>query len=131
VVKSIQAGDLIAIKSKYTQKYDLPFDNRRQTVSVMAIKAIGKVTANMGNGRTLKVEWQPVEPPREWYFYTHRGTVWRVLPGDKETDALIGFTFENKTQDITWFRNAPYWRERFGDRLAAQGRFQDGDLLSA
>jgi 5-methylcytosine-specific restriction protein B len=116
VVKSIHAGDRIAIKSSYTRKHGLPFDNRGQSVSVIAIKAIGKVTANMGDGHTLKVAWQPVDPLREWYFYTHRGTVWRVLPGDRETDALIGFTFENKAQDITWFRNAPYWRERFGDR---------------
>ncbi|MFN5514759.1 MAG: AAA family ATPase [Cyanobacteriota bacterium] len=123
-VKSIQAGDRIAIKSCYTQKRDLPFDNRGQTVSVMAIKAIGAVTANLGDGRTLKVEWQVVDPPREWYFYTYRGTVWRVLPGDLETDALIAFTFENKAQDINWFRNAPYWRERFGDRPSDQRRFQ-------
>ena len=37
-VKSIQPGDRIAIKSSYTRKHELPFDNRGQTVSVMAIK---------------------------------------------------------------------------------------------
>ncbi len=42
-VKSIQVGDRIAIKSSYTRKHDLPFDNRGQTVSVNAIKAIGTV----------------------------------------------------------------------------------------
>jgi 5-methylcytosine-specific restriction protein B len=124
VVKSIQAGDRIAIKSSYTRKRDLPFDNRGQTVSVMAIKAIGTVATNLGDGRTLKVEWQPLDPPREWYFYTHRGTIWRVLPGDRETDALISFTFENQVQDLHYFRNAPYWRERFGDRSLDKHRFQ-------
>lgn len=114
-VKSIQVGDRIAIKSSYTRKHDLPFDNRGQTVSVMAIKAIGTVKGNLGDGRTLKVDWKPFDPPREWYFYTNRSTVWRVLPGDWTTDALIGFTFEEKAQDINRFRNAPYWRERFGD----------------
>ncbi|WP_376869248.1 hypothetical protein AB5G97_02325 [Aeromonas veronii] len=45
-VRSIQVGDRIAIKSSYTQKHDLPFDNRDQTVSVMAIKAIGTVSVS-------------------------------------------------------------------------------------
>ncbi len=122
-VKSIQVGDRIAIKSSYTRKLDLPFDNRSQTVSVMAIKAIGTVKENYGDGRTLRVDWKAYDPPREWYFYTNRSTVWRVLPGDWITDALIGFTFEEKPQDINRFRNAPYWRERFGDTTADKRRF--------
>ena len=122
-VKSIQVGDRIAIKSSYTRKHDLPFDNRGQNVSVMAIKAIGTVKENLGDGRTLKVDWKPFDPPREWYFYTNRSTVWRVLPGDWTTDALIGFTFEEKAQDINRFRNAPYWRERFGDSAVDKRRF--------
>jgi len=122
-VKSIQVGDRIAIKSSYTRKHDLPFDSRGQTVSVMAIKAIGMVKENHGDGRTLKVDWKPFDPPREWYFYTNRSTVWRVLPGDWTTDALIGFTFEEKAQDINRFRNAPYWRERFGDSAVDKRRF--------
>lgn len=122
-VKSIQVGDRIAIKSSYTRKHDLPFDNRGQTVSVMAIKAIGTVKENLGDGRNLKVDWKPFDPPREWYFYTNRSTVWRVLPGDWTTDALIGFTFEEKAQDINRFCNAPYWRERFGDSAADKRRF--------
>jgi 5-methylcytosine-specific restriction protein B len=122
-VKSIQVGDRIAIKSAYTRKHDLPFDSRGQTVSVMAIKAIGTVKENLGDGRTLKVDWIPLGPPREWYFYTNRSTVWRVLPGDWTTDALIGFTFEEKPQNINRFCNAPYWRERFGDSSIDKRRF--------
>ncbi len=114
-VKAIQVGDRIAIKSSYTRKHNLPFDNRGHAVSVMAIKAIGTVKENLGDGRHLKVDWMPFDPPREWCFYTNQKTVWRVLPGDWTTDALIGFTFEDKPQDIERFRNAPYWRERFGD----------------
>lgn len=123
-VKSIQVGDRIAIKSSYTRKHDLPFDNRGQSVSVMAIKAVGIVKENLGDGRTLKVDWEPYDPPREWYFYTNRSIVWRVLPGDWTTDALIGFTFEEKAQDINRFRNAPYWHERFGDSTVDQRRFK-------
>lgn len=123
-VKSIQVGDRIAIKSSYTRKHDLPFDSRSQTVAVMAIKAIGTVKENLGGGRTLKVDWKPFDPPREWYFYTNRSTIWRVLPGDWTTDALIGFTFEEKAQDINRFRNAPYWRERFADSSVDKRRFK-------
>jgi len=89
----------------------------------MAIKAIGTVKENLGDGRVLRVEWKPFDPPREWYFYTYRNTVWRVLPGDWTTDALIGFAFEEKPQDISRFRNAPYWRERFGDSTVDKRRF--------
>mgnify|MGYP001114139485 CR=1 FL=1 len=119
-VRSIKPGDRIAIKSAYVRKNTLPFDNRGQTVSVMAIKAIGTVTENLGDGRSLKVDWKSFDPPREWYFYTHRSTVWNPLlsPAQNEfAEALIRFTFEDEEQDIDWFRNAPYWRERFGDRF--------------
>lgn len=124
LVKSIQVGDRIAIKSSYTRKHGLPFDNRGHTVSVMAIKAVGTVKENISDGRTLKVAWDPIDTPREWYFYTNRSTVWRVLPGDWITDALIGFAFEEKEQDIKRFRNDPFWRERFGDGTDDKLRFK-------
>lgn len=124
LVRSIKPGDRIAIKSSYTRKHDLPFDNRGQTVSVMAIKAVGIVTENLGDGRRVRVDWTLLDTPKEWYFYTHRITIWRVLPGEWTTDALIAFTFENKAQDIDQFRNAPYWRERFGDIATGDQRFR-------
>lgn len=124
LVKSIQPGDRIAIKSTYTRKHDLPFDAKGQTVSVMAIKAIGEVTGNQGDGRRISVNWIKVDPPREWYFFTYQKTVWRVVPGDWATDALIEFTFNNKQQDLDRFRNAPFWKERFGDTPTGKHRFQ-------
>lgn len=36
----------------------------------MAVKAVGTITANLDDGKQVKVEWSPVSPPREWYFYT-------------------------------------------------------------
>jgi 5-methylcytosine-specific restriction protein B len=122
-VRSIQPGNRIAIKSSYTRKHDLPFDNRGQSVSVMAIKAIGTVTENIGDGRRIKVDWTRLESPREWYFFTHRGTIWRVLPGDWATDALIKFTFDDKPQDLDRFLSAPYWRERYGNSPVDKRRF--------
>lgn len=123
VVRSMRPGDRIAIKSSYTRKHRLPFESRGQAVSVMAIKAIGTITENLNDGKRVKVDWTKVEPVREWYFYTHRGTVWRVLPGDWTTDGLIAFTFDGKPQDIDRFRNAPYWKERFGSAAPDKRRF--------
>jgi 5-methylcytosine-specific restriction enzyme B len=124
VVRSMRPGERIAVKSSYTRKHDLPFDNRGQTVSVMAIKAIGTITENMNDGRHVRVNWTRVDPVREWYFYTHRGTVWRVLPGDWKTDGLIAFAFDGKPQDIDRFCNAPDWRERFGTETSDRRRFR-------
>ena len=49
--------------------------------------------------------------------------IWRVLPGDWHTDALIGFAFEDQPQDLSRFRNSPFWKERFGDITADKLRF--------
>ena len=116
LVRSMQLGDRIAIKSTYTRKHDLPFDNRGNTVAVMAIKAIGTITENLNDGRHVRVDWIKQAPPREWYFYTYLGTIWRVLPGEWTSDGLLEFTFDSKPQDIDRFCNAPYWRERFGQK---------------
>ena len=122
-VKSIRVDDRIAIKSAYTRKYGLPFDNRDHRVAVMAIKAIGVVTDNPGDGRRLRVDWTPVAPYREWYFYTYQPTVWRVVPQNYRSKSLIDFTFEEQDQDIDKFRNLPYWRDRFGDSPTSDDRF--------
>lgn len=115
LVRAMRPGDRIAIKSSYTRKYGLPFDNRGSTVSVMAIKAAGTITANLDDGKHVRVDWTPAEPPREWYFYTNRVTVWRVAPGGWMEDGLLAFAFDGQPQDIDRFRNEPFWRERFGD----------------
>ncbi|MBU3750795.1 MAG: AAA family ATPase [Mycobacterium sp.] len=114
-VNSMQPGERIAIKAAYVRKRDLPFDNKGHAVSVMGIKATGTITRNHGDGQTVDVDWDPQESPREWYFYTARNTVWKVLPGDWKTDALIAFAFDGADQDVDRFRNQPFWRERFGD----------------
>ena len=124
-VRSMQPGDRIAIKSAYTRKHGLPFDNKGHTVSVLGIKAIGIVSKNHGNGRFVDVDWEPrMDPVREWYFFTNRNTVWHILPGEWMNDGLIEFTFHHGDQDITRFRNEPYWRERFGDTNVEKKRFK-------
>jgi 5-methylcytosine-specific restriction protein B len=123
LVRSMRPGDRIAIKAAYTRKNDLPFDNRGHTVSVMAIKAIGTIMENLNDGRHVRVDWKKLDTVREWYFYTNRGTVWQVLPGEWMADGLIAFGFDGKPQDIDRFRNEPFWRERFGSVVPAEERF--------
>jgi 5-methylcytosine-specific restriction protein B len=81
----------------------------------MAIIAIRTVKENPGDGRTLRVEWKTFDPLREWNFYANRYIIWRHLPGDWTTDALVGIMFEQNAQDINCFSNVPYWRDRFAD----------------
>jgi 5-methylcytosine-specific restriction protein B len=108
LVKAMQPGERIAIKAAYTRKYHLPFNYDGKKASVMGIKATGTITKNLGDGRTVLVNWDQAEPEevREWYFYTNRRTVWCVEPGDWMTDALIAFTFDRKAQDYERFRIA-------------------------
>ncbi len=116
LVRLIQAGDRIAIKSTYRRKYGLPFDSRGEYISTMRIKAIGIVKRNLGDGRHLLVDWTPINEKKEWYFYTYRGTVWEVRPGTWVTDQLIGFTFDALNQDIEAFRNDENSKTRTTDR---------------
>jgi len=115
LVNSIKVGDRIAIKSSYTRKNNLPFDNQGNSVSVMGIKAIGVVTNNFKNGHKVAVEWEPVNPLREWYFFTSRNTIWRVDEKDGWMNKnLIDFTFKKGNQDINKFINDPFWKDRYG-----------------
>lgn len=131
MVRAMQPGERIAIKAAYTRKHGLPFDNRGRTVSVMGIKAIGTITENLNDGKRVKVDWVQAGPVREWYFYTHRGTVWRVQPGDWMNDALIAFAFDGVPQDVDRFRNEPFWRERYGTISPEKQRFAWTDFYEA
>ncbi|MFK4296572.1 5-methylcytosine-specific restriction protein B [Arthrobacter sp. GAS37] len=114
-VKSMQPGDKIAIKSAYVRKRDLPFENHQNSVSTLAIKAVGTITRNHGDGRCVDVDWTRFGEPREWYFYTARSTVWKVSPKDWKSEGLIRFAFQGQPQDLDRFRNDPAWAARFGD----------------
>ena len=120
LVRSMRPGDRIAIKSTYIRKHDLPFDNRGNVVSVMALKATGTITENLNDGQRVRVDWTKQEPLREWYFFTYRSTIWPVVPGEWRADGLLAFAFEGKPQEIDRFRNAPFWSERFGDETDKQ-----------
>ena len=109
-VKSIKVGDKIGIKSSGTQRLGLPFDNRNKTISRNTIKARGTVVANRGDGRTIEVEWDPEFQEKNWYFYTHRGTIWRLRYDNSYNwkhvvEKLINFVCYEEEQDFNFFTN--------------------------
>lgn len=115
LAREMAIGQRIAIKSVFTKKTGLPFDNKGHTVSVMTIKAIGIITEILTTGKKVKVDWVKDYKPREWYFYTHQNAVWKVTPIKEFSKRLIDFTFHNQRQDIDLFRNSDIWNDRFGD----------------
>ena len=123
-VQAMREGDRIAIKASFSRKHDLPFNNRGQVVSVMRIKAIGTVTRNHDDGRTVDVVWDTAFTPRDWFFYTYRSTITRARVEDEVlARRLVAFAFEGAPQDYAFFMAQPYWRERF---LANDDGLTDG-----
>lgn len=103
VVKSIAVGDRIVIKSTFTQKKNLPFDNHGKTVGAMRIKAIGTVTENAGDGKTIKVDWTRLDPFKTWFGPgVLRETIHRVDASDGYIKKqLLAFTFGDEEQDYS------------------------------
>ena len=104
-INSMQPGDRIAIKSAFTRRHNLPFDNEGRFISVMRVKVVGTVRENLGNGRRIKVDWSP-RNNRDWYFYTIRDSVWEVRSGTWEANELIRFAFEGAEQNYARFLKA-------------------------
>lgn len=117
LVRKIRPGDQIAIKAAFVQKRRLPFDVGGKPVSAMRIKATGTVLENLGDGRTVRVAWDPMTAPRDWFFYTYRNTIAQVDPEAEDGHRLIEFTFKGASQDYAWFLAQPYWKEKYGDRV--------------
>lgn len=104
LVNEVQVGDRIAIKSVYTRKKNLPFDNNEKSISTMRIKAIGVVTKNYLDGKRLEVTWEEVTSKKEWYFFSLWDTIQVISEGDSwKKDNLIDFTFNNEIQQIDRF----------------------------
>jgi 5-methylcytosine-specific restriction protein B len=118
-VQRMQVGDRIAIKASFTQKYNLPFDNAGKTVSCMRIKAIGTVTQASTDAKTVGVEWEKLNPPKEWYFYTYRVTVVEADASDDLARRLIQFTFGDHQQDYEFWLRVPYFAKKYRPKLPA------------
>jgi len=107
-VRSMRVGDRIAIKSSFTARKNLPFDNRNRTVSCITIKARGTIIANRNDGRTVEVEWDSDFKEKTWYFFTNLSTIWRIKTDPhykyrEYSQRLIDFIWNDKSQDYDWF----------------------------
>ena len=112
-VARMQPGDRIAIKAAFTRKYGLPFGNQKKIVSCMRIKAVGTITESTTDGRTVKVDWRPLDEPKEWYFYTYRVTVVEADASDKYARRLIQFAFGDHKQDYEFWLRQPHWEKLY------------------
>ena len=103
IVNSIKIGDRIAIKSTFTQKYNLPFNNNGKKVGAMRIKASGVVTGNSGDGKHIRVDWTRLDPVKTWYGPgTLRETIHSVSANDGYVKKqLLDFTFADAEQDYS------------------------------
>ena len=73
-VKSIPVGTQLAAKTSYTRK------NEGKIISVLEVHAIGTVISNIGDGRTLKVEWKKdFKPFKIDGRGAYRSTISRVI----------------------------------------------------
>ena len=126
---SMRPGEPIAIKAAFREaRHRVPFDARGHDVSAMRIKARGVIIRNWEDGEHVSVAWEQDYAPRTWYFYTNRTTIWKVRPGDPYADQLLQFVFRNGEQQLSWWRNQPYWRERFGDRTESGSQPEERDF---
>ena len=107
IFNQVKIGDDLVIKSTYTKKKNLPFDNQGRFVSVMKIKAVGKVTKLVGDGHTILVDWDKSFKEREWFFYTHRPTMWKLpnIENDEKAQKLYNFIFKDEKQEFSYFMN--------------------------
>ena len=124
-VARVKPGDRIAIKASFTMKYGLPFDNQNKSVSCMRIKAIGTVTESTKDGKTVKVDWQFLKKPRDWYFYTYRITIVSADTSDDLARRLIQFTFGDHNQDYEFWLRHPYWSKKYRTHSMAAANIAD------
>lgn len=124
-IKSVQPGDLVAIRSSYVVKNDLPFDANGRSVSCMMVKARGTVVSNPGNGKRLKVNWDSSFSPKPWFFFVSRKTIWKVIAGDWKHDMLLDYVFNEGSQDINLFLSDPFWADRYGVEGLVSGKAEE------
>lgn len=117
-VSEMRVGDGIAIKAVYYRLHGVPFETNGNVVSIMDIKATGRITGPGEDGLSVTVAWEQdfSDEPLHWYLYTYQSTIWKVIPSDHERKAeLVDVAFHGKAQDVDRLRNEPYWADRFGD----------------
>lgn len=107
LVRSMRPGDDIAIKASYTRKHGLPFDNAGDFVSVIGIKGHWNDPGESRRRARRSGSLGADRADQGMVLLSDRATVWRVIPGDWRTDALIAVVFDHVSQDMERFQR---WR---------------------
>ena len=128
-VQRIKSGDRIAIKSVFTRKNRVPFENCGKAVSCMRIKATGTVTGPAKDGRTVPVEWDAPREAKDWYFYTYWKTIEEANVADALARRLIRFAFGNHRQDYDFWLGIPYWAKKYGPSKSTATDLDDEEEL--
>jgi 5-methylcytosine-specific restriction protein B len=102
-VQQMKVGDRIAIRTRGSQTSGLPFDNFGNTVSKFCIHAVGTISANPGDGKSIEVDWEEPGMIREWYFYTLIRSVWHIPKDSLAAGHLIRSVFYGEPQDYEFF----------------------------
>lgn len=113
-INEMRLGDQIVARDYFHQTHDLPFGANGKRVSAIRLRAMGTVTEVSEDGLTVGAEWEELDEPRTWYFYTYAEPVWRLKdPGESQSaDRLRRFILNGEDQDYNWFLNDPFWRDR-------------------
>ncbi|MBA4021699.1 MAG: hypothetical protein C0482_05000 [Gordonia sp.] len=117
-VADMRPGERIAVRTRSNTTKDVPFDHRGHKVSVMNFYLRGTILSNPGDGCSVKVDWDTLWAlPLRYYLYTSQDTVWPIVRGvNTHWNDLAAAIFDDAQQDVNYFRNHPFWSERFGDR---------------
>ena len=111
-VRKVRVGDLLIMKSTFTQTNSLPFENNGKPVSAMRITATGTVTKSNLDGRKIEVDWDPLPTPKDWYFFVYRMRIQKMNTSNRGAQELIKFAFEGKEQDFDYWLNEDWVKEK-------------------
>ncbi|WP_150463706.1 McrB family protein [Francisella sp. XLW-1] len=96
ILREIKKGDRIAIKSSFTQKNNLPFENNNKFCSVLRVKARGVAQDDFSLvDKKVIVVWEHDFKPIDLYGVSYRKTI-----AELNNREHIGFIFEGKKQNI-------------------------------
>jgi len=112
---SMRVGERVALKTTRNRTHDLPFFTGGRPASAMTIFATGSITAVNAKTGVIDINWNPLEPSRDWFFWTHLKLVWRLDPqgDDDRARQLVEFTFDGVPQDIDSFLASDFWKGRY------------------
>ena len=111
-VRKVKVGDYLIMKSIFTKRNDLPFDNNNDLISVMKIKATGIVIGSAIDGRKLEVKWKPLSNHKDWYFFTYRKRIQRIDVNKQDAKELIKFAFDDEDQDFDYWLSRDWIKSR-------------------